>query len=259
MSEGTEPKENTALSTRIDVQTLVVNPRQKREIAIGDTESFTRVAKDTVGISAILWNEACIVLLTKDPSTILTFRPEINPSVGMFFARGEKRMGGNAWTGEIGIRVWEGDFEPVRFTKSYLLKFLKRYTLKENTKLISAVQEMKITEHYARTEKMIELDDQNFQATEEQVMQTNIPTKFSLEVPLIQGSNEKVYVSLDFEAEVVTNEDRYDRESKGKKLIQLRCVNGRQVLHDLMKGYTDMLPKEIPRYYGRLSIESLRE
>lgn len=253
-----ESKETTELSTRIDVQTLVVNPRQKREIAIGDTESFTRVAKDTVGLSAILWNENCIVLITKDPSTIISFKPEINPSVAMFFARGEKRMGGNAWTGDIGIKVWEGDFEPVRFTKSSLLKFLKQYTLTENTKLIEAVKEMKITERHVRTEHMIELDEQNFQATEEQVMQTNIPTKFSLEVPLIQGSVEKVYVSLDFEAEVVTNEERYG-EAKGKKLIQIRCLNGRQVLHNLMKGYSEMLPKTIPRYYGRLSIEAMRE
>jgi hypothetical protein len=254
LSDGEQNKE---LATRIDVQNLVVNPRQKREIAIGDTDSFARVAKDTVGISAILWNEGYIALLTKDPSTIISFRPEINESISMFFTRAERRSERDLFGREVGSRVWEGDYEPVRFSKGNLLKFLKQYSQGDSdSKLIESVKEMKITERHSRTEKMISLDDENFQATEEQIMQTNIPTKFNLELPIIETASEKVSVKLEFEAQVVTNKDRFSEEH-GKKLIELRCVNARKVLHDLMKGYTNLLPNNIPRYYGRLSIQAL--
>jgi hypothetical protein len=236
-----------------------VNPRQKREIAVGDADSFERIGKETVGIQAILWNEACIALVTRDPSTVITFRPEINSTVAMFFCRDEKRSERSFSGKEIGVRVWEGDFEPVRFTKSNLLKFLQRYSLKEENKLLESIKNMKVTERHVTTEKMISLeDDDNFRATEEQVLQTNIPTKFSLEVPLIDAADGKLFVSLDFQAQVITSEDRYG-EQKGKKLIELRCLNSRQVLHDLMRKYADLLPKSIPRYYGRLAIQMMGE
>lgn len=248
------------LATRIDVQNLVVNPRMKREIAVGDTDSFTRVAKDTRGISAVLWNESYIALLTNDSATIITFRPEINPTISMFFTRDERRNDRTLTGKEVGVRVWEGDYEPVRFTKSNLLKFLTKYAQHTDNKLVDSVKEMKITERHNTTEKMISLeDDQNFQAQEERTLQTNIPRKFTLELPIIETLTEKVTVPLDFEAQVVANVDRYDREEKGKKLIELRCLNAREVLRKLMQEYVKKLPKGIPQYYGRLSIEALRE
>jgi hypothetical protein len=251
------PKNEDELQSRIEIQNLVVNPSSRREIAIGNIDSFLRVTHDTKGISAILWNEEGITLLTKDYSTVFTFRPELNPSTMMFFCRSEKREHVSFFGQQTGMRVWEGDFEPVKFTKANLLKFLKKYTIKENTELVNAVKEMKITERHTRTETMIDLnDDNNFQASEEQVMQTNIPTKFTLQVPLIENPVEQAYVNLDFEAQVVQNEDRYSNE-KGKKLIQIQCTNARQVLKDVMQDYVGRLPKGIPKYYGRLSIESL--
>lgn len=252
-------EKETGLATRIEVENLVVNPREKRELAIGDTESFRRIADETRGIQAVLWNEECIALITKDPSTVITFRPEFNPSVAMFFQREHKRESASLFgSGQIGIRVWEGDYEPIKFTKANLLKFIKKYGLTDNAALAESIQEMKITESKIRTEKMIALDDDNFSATEEQVVRSNIPTTFSLEVPLIDnGGSETVNATLNFEAMVTMAENQYG-ETKGKKAIQLRCVNAREVLRDLMKGYAANLPQGIPKYYGRLAIEAMR-
>jgi hypothetical protein len=248
----------TELTSRIQVENLVVNPRTKREIAIGDADSFLRVTKDTRGISAILWNEEGITLMTKDYSTIITFRPELNQSVTMFFMREHKRENVSFFGEQTGMRVWEGDFEPIKFSKGNLVKFLKKYTLKENTELMNAIKEMKITERKSRTETMIDLNEEdNFQAVEEQVKSTNIPANFTLEVPLIENPLEQAYVSLEFEAKVVENEDRYSDRDKGKKYIQLRCINARQVLKQMMQDYVNRLPKGIPRYYGRLNLESV--
>ncbi|MDE1854321.1 MAG: hypothetical protein KGI38_11330 [Thaumarchaeota archaeon] len=193
-------EKKTDLATRIQVENLVVNPREKRELAIGDMDSFERIAKDTIGIQAVLWNEEYIAMVTKDPSTIITFRPEFNPSVAMFFMRENKRESYAMNGAPVGVRVWEGDYEPVKFTKANLLKFIKQYGLADNAPLIESVQEMKITESKTRTEKMISLDDDNFQATEEQILKTNIPTKFSLDLPLIQSPETKAIVTLAFEA-----------------------------------------------------------
>lgn len=251
------PKNPDELSSRINVENLVVNPRTKREIAIGDADSFLRVTKDTKGISAILWNEEGLTVMTKDPSTIITFRPELNQSVTMFFTREKKREGNGLFGQQTGCRVWEGDFEPIKFTKGNLVKFLKKYTIKENEELMKAIRNMKITEHKSRTETMIDLNnDDNYSAQEEQVTTTNIPANFTLEVPLIENAFEQTYVSLDFEAKVVQEEDRYSNE-KGKKYIQLRCTNARQVLKQVMQEYVNRLPKTIPRYYGRLNYESI--
>lgn len=63
-------------------------------------------------------------------------------------------------------------------------------------------------------------------------------------------------MKLEFEASVVKDEDRYGQE-KGKKYVQLQCLNGREVMRDLMRGYLLQLPKGMPQYYGRLSIEAL--
>lgn len=251
------PKNPEELASRIQVENLVVNPRTKREIAIGDADSFVRVTKDTRGISAILWNEEGITILTKDYSTIITFRPELNQSVTMFFTREHKRENTSFFGQQTGTRVWEGDFEPIKFSKGNLVKFLKKYTIKENEELMKAIQSMKITEHKSRTETMIDLNnDDNYQAQEERITTTNIPAKFTLEVPLIENAFEQNYASLEFEAKVVQEEDRYSND-KGKKYIQLRCVNARQVLKQIMQDYTERLPKNIPRYYGRLNLESI--
>ncbi len=246
----------TELKSRIQVETLVVNPRTKREIAIGDTESLLRVTKDTKGICAILWSEEGITLMTKDYSTIITFRPELNQSVIMFFQRENKREHVSLFGDQTGLRVWEGDFEPIKFSKGNLVKFLKKYTIKENEELMKAIQNMKITEHKSRTETMIDLNnDENFSAQEEQVTSTNIPANFTLEVPLIENPLEQAYVSLQFEAKV-TEEEEYGRKT-GKKYIQLRCTNARQILKQIMSDYVNRLPKSIPRYYGRLNLESI--
>lgn len=242
-------------SKGIEIENLVVNPRMRREIAVGDHDSFKRISEETTGISAILWNEECISLVTRDPSTIVTFRPELNPTLAMFFTREEKRMGGNFLDPSSGTRVWEGDYSPIKFTKSNLIKFLKQQTTNASVDLVGKIKEMKIHERHVTTENMISLeDDNNVKSIEEKELTTNIPTKFTLEVPLIQTPDTKYLVTLDFEAQVIKEEDPYARQ-KGT-FIQLRCLNSREVLRKMMFGLISTLPKALPRYYGRLYMES---
>jgi hypothetical protein len=122
---------------------------------------------------------------------------------------------------------------------------------------MKAIQNMKITEHKSRTETMIDLNnDDNYSAQEENITSTNIPANFTLEVPLIENAFEQAYVSLDFEAKVIVSDEEYGKD-KGKKFIQLRCLNARQVLKQIMQDYVSKMPKNIPRYYGRLNYESI--
>jgi len=246
--------ENKSITPRVTVENLVVNPKTRREIAIGNIESFQKITNDISNISSILWNEEGITLITTDYSTIVTFRPELNPSVSMFFTRSERRESTSLFGKQTGMRVWEGDFEPVKFTKGNLLKFLQQYTIKDKSGLMNSIKEMKIVERHTQTETMIDLDDENYKTEEERTLQTNIPTKFILEVTLMENPYEKVHVSLEFEAKVVENNDPFSTE-KRKKYIQLQCVNARQVLRDVIQEYVKRLPPNIPKYYGRLSLE----
>lgn len=242
-------------SKGIEIQSLVVNPEIRRELAVGDHDSFKRIAEDTTGISAIVWNEECISLVTKDPATTITFRPEINPTIGMFFSRDDKRMGRMPIFGEEGQRVWEGDYSPALFTKSNLLKFLKMYSFNDVSGIVEKVKEMKIHERNTTTESMISLDDdENVKQVTEKELTTNIPKKFTLEVPLIQTPDTKILVNLEFEAQVVKKESGYAQE-KGT-FIQLRCLNARETLRSMMQGLTISLPKSLPRYYGKLHFDT---
>ena len=239
----------------LDIQTLVVAPKLRREIAVGDADSFKRIATQTTGIQAVLWNEGSITLMTGDPSTTITFMPELVPDTAMFFMREEKRMGGNPFKEGDGVRVWEGDYSPVRFTKSGLLKFLKDHSFKSSIDIVGKIKEMKINERKTTTESMINLEnDDNFRRVEEQELTTNIPAKFSMEMPLVQTPEKIITVNLDFEAQVVREKDSWRGDEKGKPLIQLRCVNAREQLHRLMLEYTKLVPETIPKYYGRLAI-----
>jgi len=249
MDEGKE------IQPHLDIQTLVIAPRQRREIAVGDADSFKRIAVQTTGIQAILWNEGSITLMTGDPSTTITFTPELVPDTAMFFMREEKRMGGNPFKENDGIRVWEGDYAPVKFSKANLIRFLKEHAYKSSVDIIGKVKEMKINERRTTTESMISLeDDNNSRTVEEQELTTNLPPKFSIEMPLIQTPEKIITVNLDFEASVVRETDNWSRE-KGKNIIQLRCVNARERMHELMLSYTKLVPEAIPKYYGRLAVE----
>lgn len=243
--------------TPIKIDNLIVNPKTRQEIVVGDLDSLERVSKEITDSTRAVWNEEEIVLMNRDPSMIVRFRPELNPSVAMFFLRDERRRGSNIFGDKNMVRVWEGDYEPVEFTRANLVKFLRAYLKTDDPKLLEAIQNLKVRESHTRTETLIDLSDDNFEATEKQVSQTNIPAKFTLDLPLIETpvSSQEVVVTMQFEATVVSKKDDYGREQQNKKVIVLRCLNARQVLRDVMKGFLTQLPETIPKYYGKLNIE----
>lgn len=242
----------------IVVETLVVNPRQQHELIAGTFGDMTQLSSSLKGIAMAVWNEEEIALVSPDMRPIVRFRPEFNPSLAMFFTREEKRE--RRFLEDDGVRVWEGDYEPVKFTKANLVKFLNRYAKgAEASSVVEAVKAFKVHESKSRTESMISLDDENFQALEEQRLETNIPRQFQLEVPLIDTPREQVSLSLEFEASVVRKEDMpYHEKEDYRKYIQLRCVNARQVLSKLMEEYMNRIPREIPRYYGKVRSQTAK-
>lgn len=245
------------IQSHLDIQTLVIAPRQRREIAVGDIDSFRRIAKETTGIRAVLWNEASITLMTGDPSTTITFRPELVPETAMFFQRETKRDRDDIFGVGGGVRVWEGEYEPIKFSKSNLLKFLKAHAFKTSTDIIGKVKEMKINERHTTTETMINLEnDDNSRTTEEKELSSNLPPKFSIEMPLVSTPDEIITVNLDFEASLfkVVDRDEYRTNLKTGTYIQLRCVNAREKMHELMLQYANQVPETIPKYYGRLAV-----
>lgn len=244
----------------IVVDTLVVNPRQQHEVIAGTFADMTRLSDETAikGIALALWNEEEIALVGSDLRPIVRFRPEFNPSVAMFFMRENKRQERSLFGDNDGVRVWEGDYEPVRFTKSSLIKFLKKYAKgAEATAIVESVKSLKVHESTSRTESMISLDDENYNAMEEQRLETNIPRDFHLEVPLIDTPREQVSVVLQFEASLAKKEDlSYEERKDVRKFIQLRCVNAREVLSHLMEEYMKKVPERIPRFYGKIRAQT---
>ena len=250
----------TQIRPAVEIQNLIVSSPKWAQIRIGSFESLVKASRDMKELTSVVWNEESIVLFDKNMTRVVSFTPEINQSISMFFRREEKRENKSLFGMETGRRVWQGDYEPILFSKSNLLKFLKMYAKSDSTPLIQSVKEMKVTERHTRTEQMISLDDdENFQAVEEQIKETNVPRRFSLDLPLVENfSGESVLVKLDFEANVIDKseiDDSWSNRDKKGKVIQLRCTNARRVMFDTMKAYVESLPETYPKYYGKCEIE----
>ena len=243
---------------KVQIENLIVNPKKIETIAVGDIDSLSRISKD-IGYTQAIWNEESITLLNGANSTILEFRPEYNESISMFFGRDRKSRFEDSNTQ---IRVWEGDYSPIEFTKANLVKFLKTYLKADQPELYEAIQNFKFKESKEQTERLLSLDDDNYVSTETSQTNVNIPAEFELDLPILDslGSGTQVIIKMKFQAKVVTKKDDYGHEDpKGKKVVQLRCLNAREVLRDTMKGFLRMLPESIPRYYGKYSIRGLKE
>lgn len=252
MSEGEKGKS----LEKIRIDSLIVNPKIRREILLGDIDSLIKISKKTNQIEGIIWNEESITLLTQDPSITIQFKPEFLPTTRVFFRRDDSRRGGGY--GESPINVWEGEYEPVKFTKANLAKFLRSTIKSDNSELMKAITKFKIRESTARTETMIDMSDDSYDSQEKVRAETNIPKMFTLELPIIEklSAGREITASLDFEASVETMKDSYGSEDKkGRKVILLRCLNSRVVMRNVMEGFLKELPENIPRYYGKLGVE----
>jgi hypothetical protein len=234
----------------IRAQRVIMAPQPRLNLALGDIQSLNEVTKALKPVG-IVWNEQQINLMTRDRTSYVVFKPELNQAAAMFFdAEGKKKNG----ISEFSPSVWEGEFEPIVFTKRNLIKFLKTYKAAFPQELQDAIKNMKVTETKAQGEEMLDLESDDQRTVLEERTQTNIPKKFFVHLQLTK----EISADLELEAGVAKLKDRYDNDT-GKNGIELRCINGRQVMRDMMENYLAQLPENIPRYYGKMTLGEPKE
>ncbi len=227
----------------IEVKNLIVSSMPKQEFALGAPSDIVDMANSRKDLEAIVWNEEQISLVTKDRSVAIWFQPEIDQMTREFFTREKKRHYNDF--GDQGTTVWEGDYQPVRFTKANLLKFIARYEADVPQEVKDAIKSLKIKQTNKTDSILITDDDGEGERTmDEEKVVTNLPKNFALNMPIAHG----VSANLEFDAKVVR-----DNYGKGRPTIELSCTNARAVLQDLMKGILEQFPEQLPKYYGRLN------
>lgn len=227
--------------------TLIINPPSRPMMAIncGDPQGFVRMTHEQNGVRGIMWSETDVALILDDRHTVIRYSPEMHPHSALFFEKSNKRT-----NDDDNLQVWEGEFKPVQFTKQNLLKFLKMVEIADVPKdVIDAIRNMKVSER-KKQEDSISLDEDTTKMVYEESLSTNIPKRFSLMLPV----SEEYIGKFEFEAQVAKKKDRYGSEDPHKKVIELRCLNGQQVLRDRMTQILNQLPPEIPKYYGRMLV-----
>jgi hypothetical protein len=234
----------------------VVQPRLQR-LNIGDVDSFKSIATNNsvIGcITGVVWNEEKISLLTDSSNIVIQFYPEINPGVKLFLHRKESRR--NEWSGE-GPIVWNGEYDSVQFTKQNLIKFLKQYAAGSIDDILKHVKSTKITAKRVEDEEFIDLDGDTTRATLEESVSTNVPKKFTVEMPLLYNLDGTPYIStkLEFDVSVAKKRDDYGRASN-TMVFELSCTNARKALQGMMISILEGLPSGMPKYYGARTVES---
>lgn len=251
IDEQTNQKHEIAPATPVNINTLVISKLQKEVVTLGDTDSFVRYTS-SIPIQKIIWNEDHLIAITSDKGSIIAYKPEIEPTTQIFFTRDDKRS-----RDDNSIRVWEGEYAPIEFTKGNLIKFLKAHTNQADSNLVDSIKNMKVVDRASSSSELIDLgngefDDANVRTVEEETSITNIPNKFKLKLPLFNNYSADFY----FEAKVMRSESNsYDNPLKGKRIIQLRVVNAREVMRGVMYDILSKLPEGIPKYYGRMSLK----
>jgi hypothetical protein len=229
----------------VKIRNLITSPMAMRRVALGDIAGFRGwIERMRPRIEAVLWNETEITLVTDAPDMEVRFAPEFHPATAMFLAREEKH------DRDEQVRVWEGEFEPIRFSKTDLLKFLKKNSEYFDPAVQDAIKNLKVTEKKSQDTELIGLeDDENYRNVEEQVQSTNLPSRFHATMPLFGD----LAVNLEFEAKVVPAKDKHGYATEGnKKQILVRCVNAREELRAAMQRILTGLPGDLPVFYGRM-------
>jgi len=227
----------------IEVKNLIVASIPKQEVVLGSPADIVALTNNRTDVKAIIWSEEQLSLMLEDRTTAIRFEPEIDQMTREFFKR-EKKSHYNDFA-DIGVVVWEGDYQPVRFTKANLLKFIATYEADVPQEVKDAIKSLKIKQT-SKTDSILITDDdgEGERTMDEEKVVTNLPKKFALKMPIAHG----VTANLEFDAKVVR-----DNYGKGRPTIELRCTNGRQVLQDLMHGILEQFPPAVPKYYGRLN------
>ena len=243
--ELTVPKE-----TGLQIHNLNVSPLPQMRINCGDENSFIQMSHDRTDVLGIVWNEERIGLITTDRTSIVQFYPEVKPITKIFLRKEESRRKRDMFGQPVGPVVWEGEFTPIVFTKTKLIQFLQTQKSNLPDDVLSAIRNMRITEKKSQQEEMLNLDDEdNMRTVIEEETSTNIPKRFMMTLPVCDGYEG----NFEFEAGVAVIEDEYGRKTK-RKGIELRCLNAREVLRDMMQTVLEKMPERIPQYYGAMSV-----
>ena len=227
----------------IEVKNLIVASVPKQEVVLGSPADIVAITNSRSDVKAIVWSEEELSLMLEDRATAIRFEPEIDQMTREFFKR-QKKSHYNDFA-DIGVVVWEGDYQPVRFTKANLLKFIATYEADVPQEVKDAIKSLKIKQTNKTDSILISDDDgEGERIMDEEKVVTNLPKKFALNMPIAHG----VSANLEFDAKVVR-----DNYGKGRPTIELRCTNGRKILQDLMQGILEQFPPSVPKYYGRLN------
>lgn len=232
--------------TAIEIRNLIVAPMARVQTMVSDVESLLRIAEwEGNRLKTIVWNEESITLVA-DATRELRYVPELNPTVAMFFERDQKREPGELF--QKGVRIWEGDYEPVKFAKRRLIQYLKQHATVFDPEVQDAVRQLKVTKT-EKLEAMMLDEDSDDESSMKERTNTNLPKRFRATIPLADGLTE----SLEFEAEPVKAKNDYGREVD-KYVIQVRCLNAREALRSMMSKILERLPADVPRLYGRVRV-----
>ena len=247
---GSTPVENRV----IEIKNLVVSQAPQRELILGELSGFEKALSFYMEqIHGVIWNETRAQLLLGNGGMDITFSPRIHPAASMFFSREDKRKQG--YGKDAGKRVWEGEYEPVQFTKRNLIKFLSKFSDYFDPEVKKAIQNLKVSKKRMSESKMISLTSEHEVVTEEYQEETNLPAEFSAQIPLFGG----FVAELFFEAAVKPMKDSYGNEKKGRNIIELRCTNAKEAITTIWEGLLKSVPDEIPVYYGALTVHSQKD
>jgi hypothetical protein len=220
-----------------DVALINLN-RASLVINCGSKDDFYNAVNMCAGIKAAVWNESGIKLVLSDRYTMIKYEPAIHPMAKMFFE--EQKCYDNQW---------KGNYKPVIFAKTDLLKFLNEINVVGGThEIVEAVKNMRLRESRKESE-MISLEEDKSTATIEESFETNIPKRFTVNIPVTPDFVGEFH----FEVKVEKPSER-SGEPKSKR-ISLNCLNPLEIQRAAVKSVLDALPSEIPRLYGDMKIK----
>jgi len=233
----------------VHIDTLITAPRAMRRVGFGDADSLEAwVKRRPEEIDAIMWSEDGISFMLREDGLDVRFCPELHPATAVFMVRSSH----SKLSGEL---EWQGEFEPVKFSKKALLQYLKTYAEYFDESVQDAVKHLSVAKRQTDSTELLDLsdddDEENYRHVEESTQETNLPRTFTACMPIFGD----VYAELKFEARVVPNKDSMGyNKAGGKNAIQVRCLNAREALKTSIASVVSRLPSSIPTYYGRMTI-----
>ncbi len=214
-------------------------------VALGDIDGLSMITKMSRP-AAVMWNEHEITLLNPSRNTFIIFKPELSDGIkGLFDKEGKKREGGFFMPS---YNVWEGECESLQLGKKKLIEFFSLYALEVPPEISAAIKSMRIKTVKSESET-IDLDDEKKSSIVDEETSTNIPKKFKARMQISRDFQ----ADVQFSCQVVNKKNDYGRDTN-EKCIELRVLNYRDVLRDMMDFYLRQLPDDIPKVYGTMRL-----